>query len=312
MIEIEGYGSGRTFRQSSRHRRCFPAGALFRAAVAALVLPLMVAILASNIAGAVAPELATDWVEGDHNRARLTAGAVESAAPGSVYAFFEITMDKGWKTYWRNPGSAGGIPPEFDWSKSRNVASVEVLYPVPKVISDNAGDVIGYMEHAVFPVRITPERPGEPVQLDVSANYGICKKLCVPVAVDLALTLPPGDLPPASPDGQAALDAVPRSADRVKPGDPSGFKAQSVIEGPDARVILKARFPGAADAAEVFLYIEDGRFIPMPVRQEAQGEVVSFIIDLSDPKDLMRVKGARVLATLKGELGQSESAFVID
>jgi hypothetical protein len=98
----------------------------------------------------------------------------------------------------------------------------------------------------------------------------------------------------------------------VKPGDPSGFKAESVIEGPDARVILKARFPGAADAAEVFLYIEDGRFIPMPIRQEAQGEVVSFIIDLSDPKDLMRVKGARVLATLKGELGQSESTFVID
>ena len=272
----------------------------------------MAAITVISSSGVQAQGLATDWIEGHKNRVRLTAGSVEGSAPDRIYAFLEIGMDKGWKTYWRNPGSAGGIPPEFDWSKSSNIAAAEVLYPVPQIMSDKAGDVIGYRDHVIFPVRITPERPGEPVSLALTVNYGICEKLCVPVEVSLELDVPAGDLPAAAPDEVRALDAVPRSGNQLRPGDPSGFKAEMALQGPEPRATIQARFPGSADAAQVFLFIADGRFIPLPVRREANGEVVSFDIDLSNPEDLERVKGASVLVTLKGEKGQSEATFVID
>lgn len=259
-----------------------------------------------------AQELASDWTHGHKNRVRLTAGAVEGVGQGAVFAFVEIGLDKGWKTYWRNPGTAGGIPPVFDWTKSRNVREAEVLLPVPQIISDKAGDVIGYKEFVIFPVRILPERPGEAIDLDVVASYGICETLCVPVEATLRLTIPPGDLPAASPDAVAAFEKVPRSGAALRPGDPTGLTVVRKLSGPDAAVMLTARFPGGADEAQVFVDVADGRFIPLPVRHGADDEVVTFRIDLSNAQDLQAVKGATVRATLKGSQGQSETTFTID
>ena len=64
---------------------------------------------------------------------------------------------QGWKTYWRMPGDAG-IPPQFDWSGSQNVKSVEVLWPAPQRFIDSGGETVGYKDRVVFPLRIVPDR----------------------------------------------------------------------------------------------------------------------------------------------------------
>src|SRR3546814_7282787 len=59
-----------------------------------------------------------------------------------------MTMDPGWHTYWRHPGDSG-IAPTFDWSKSQNVAEIEVLWPAP-LRFDQPGDMtIGYKDRIV-------------------------------------------------------------------------------------------------------------------------------------------------------------------
>ena len=183
-------------------------------------------LIAAMTVSVVAQEIASDWIDGERHRLRVFAGAVPDAAPGTVTAFVEMTLDKGWKTYWMNPGTAGGIPPEFSFEGSTNVAKAEVLFPLPQVMSDKAGDVIGYREFAIFPLRITPADGAKPVGLEVTINYGICEKLCVPAETRVSLVIPPAPLPAAGPDAERAYASVPRTATNLKPGDPSAFKAE--------------------------------------------------------------------------------------
>ncbi len=268
--------------------------------------------LAVVVHPAAAQDIASDWIEGERNRIRMTAGYVEGAAPGTVMAFIELAMDKGWKTYWRNPGTAGGIPPEFDWSQSQNVAKAEVLFPIPKVMSDKAGDVIGYREFAVFPVRIWPQDPSAALALDVTVSYGICETLCVPAEARLTLAVPPGPLPPAGPDAAAAFKAVPRVAPDLSPGDPVDLRVEQHLSGPAPVIRLSARFPGDAAEARMFIDVADGRYVPLPVKRDAEGERVTFEIDLAKPEDLAAVRGASIRVTLAGSKGQSEDGFVVD
>lgn len=270
---------------------------------------------------AFAQDIASDWIDGERHRVRLIAGDVAGAKPGTVTAFVEMSMNRGWKTYWRNPGTAGGIPPEFNWSKSTNIAKAKVLFPVPQVMSDKAGDVIGYQEYAIFPMRITPVDGAAPVQLELTVNYGICAKLCVPAEAVFSLTIPPAPLPPAGPDAERAHAAVPRVGSERKPDDPSDLKVERPADKPGL-IRLSAVFPGDPESAAMFVSVPDGRYLPLPARRatgsggasfEQKGQRVAFDLDLTaSPGDLAALKGATVSVTLAGEKGQSDDSFVID
>ncbi len=91
-----------------------------------------------------------------------------------------ITMQEGWKTYWRVPGD-GGVPPSFDWSGSDNVASTSVMMPLPHRFTDENGEGIGYKTEVVFPVDVTPKDPSKPARLDLKIFYAVCNDICVPV-----------------------------------------------------------------------------------------------------------------------------------
>jgi DsbC/DsbD-like thiol-disulfide interchange protein len=268
-------------------------------------------LFAAMTASVVAQEIAGDWIDGERHRLRVFAGAVPDAVPGTVTAFVEMTLDKGWKTYWMNPGTAGGIPPEFSFEGSTNVAKAEVLFPVPQVMSDKAGDVIGYSEFAIFPLRITPADGAKSVGLDVTINYGICEKLCVPAETRASLVIPPAPLPAAGQDAERAYASVPRTATNLKPGDPSAFKTERQAGEPQS-IRLAATFPGDASMASILLAVPDGRYLPFPVKRGATGEMVAFDATFANPDDLKALKGATVTAVLIGEKGQSEYSFVID
>ncbi len=103
---------------------------------------------------------------------------------------FSSVWSPGWKTYWKNPGDSG-VPPSFDWAGSKNLKHAEVLYPAPHRFADANGTAIGYDDQVVFPVKLTPERVGEPIELKLAFAYGLCKDLCIPNDVSLGLTLEP-------------------------------------------------------------------------------------------------------------------------
>jgi DsbC/DsbD-like thiol-disulfide interchange protein len=182
----------------------------------------------------------------------ISASPAKGAKP--LRAGVEFRMDPGWHTYWRYPGDSG-VPPRFDFDASDNVREAKVLYPAPQAIVDESGTSIGYPEHVIFPVEVTPRDPNKPVNLKVTVNYAVCQKLCVPGEASLALTL--GDkssfddaltkaeasVPKVVTPQQAGLTAH-RASDTAKPSvafevaGANGKDTQIFVEGPTAEWAL--------------------------------------------------------------------------
>lgn len=257
-------------------------------------------------------QVATDWVVGYNNKARLVAGrAARDGAQTAVYAGVEIEMPKGWKTYWRAPGDAGGIPPEFDWEGSENLASVEVLYPAPHRLTDKAGDAIGYKDRVLFPIRVTAKDATLPVVINGVVQYGICKDICIPAEAKLQLEVPPAVGPSA--ELRQALTRVPVAKARagIDPVlanwrlDPNGGKPKLVLTVESA----------AAKDVDVFVAAPGGDYIPLPQRADAKsndtGTAVQFNVDLSDGVDLGALNGKALAVTIVDSRGQSESKITL-
>ncbi len=118
--------------------------------------------------------------------ARLLSGWQTDS--GTRMAALELALAPGWKTYWRSPGEAG-IPPSFDFSASRNVRSVAFHWPRPSVFDLNGVTTIGYHDHLVLPIEVTPLDPAMPVTLRATVDLGVCKDICLPASVTLTTDL---------------------------------------------------------------------------------------------------------------------------
>lgn len=109
-------------------------------------------------------------------------------ANGAYLGALRVTLQDGWKTYWRAPGDAG-IPPQFDWKRSTNVGSVSITWPAPDVFDQNGLQSIGYENQMVLPVEISPKNPAKPVRLKGTVDLGVCKDVCIPERLGFDHTL---------------------------------------------------------------------------------------------------------------------------
>ncbi len=201
-------------------------------------------------------------------RVRILPGWTTGA--GAHMAGLEITLPRGWKTYWRRPGEAG-IPPAFDWSASRNLAGIRVHWPVPQVFHQAGMRSIGYAEKVVLPVEVTPARPGQPVELSLRADMGMCRDICVPVAADATATLPA-----TGGRGDAAIRAA--LADRPLTAAESGARARCALDlgGDGATLTARLDLPALGPAPEVVFEAADpGLWISEPRTRAEGGTLVS-------------------------------------
>ncbi len=131
-------------------------------------------------------------------------------AKGTHMAALRIQLQPGWKTYWRAPGD-GGIPPQFDWSGSKNIGSVQFHWPRPKVAYINGLRTIGYSNEVIIPIEFSPRRAGQPLTLKGRVDLGVCNDICIPVSMTFSAALPAGNTKP-DPMIRAALKQAPMSA----------------------------------------------------------------------------------------------------
>lgn len=276
------------------------------------VLAAALALLPVLSSSASAQEgLASPWADGHNVRTRLIAGhgKLEDGDAGLI-AGVEIDMADGWKTYWRNPGEAGGVPPSFDWSGSTNLASATVLYPAPRRFVDRAGTTIGYKTDTVFPVRIVPKDQREPVTLKLAFAFGTCKEICVPGESTHELTVPPGNARPLPEALAASLRHVPSRS--PSPNDPVLRKTEVTLTGTAPRVLLHAEFPAGREGADALAIGPDGEYVPTPVAKgESGASGLLFEIDLTMGADIPALTGKPVTVTLVSDHGQSEAVVLL-
>jgi len=270
-------------------------------------------LLGGAVTSAAGADAVSDWVPADNARARLVAGRVVVDGASRLIAGVEIEMADGWKTYWRNPGSSG-VPPHITWDSSRNLQAARLLFPAPDRFVDREGDTIGYKHSVMFPIELTPRDPAKPVELEIGAEFGVCKDICIPVELKLALDVPAaaGQLAPSSPLAKA-VDRVPRLEGNRRANDPTLVRTQSDLTGASPRLTLEARYPGGTKGADMFIEAPDGLWIPLPKRTaDVSGDVVRFQVDLSDGADVGDLKGKVLRLTLVGASGQSETTFKLE
>lgn len=104
---------------------------------------------------------------------------------GSRVSAVQLTLAKGWKTYWRAPGDAG-IPPLFSWAGSQNLAGVSINWPTPIVFSENGMRSVGYADQVILPLSIAAKRVDQPVQINLELEIGVCKDICVPQTLKIS------------------------------------------------------------------------------------------------------------------------------
>jgi DsbC/DsbD-like thiol-disulfide interchange protein len=235
----------------------------------------------------------TDWAHAAKSQARLIAG-------GGDLAGFEIALNPGAITYWRDPGDAG-LPPTLDFSASDNVASVEPEFPAPKRIKEaDGGEAFGYDGSVVFPMRVKPRDPTKPATLKLNADFAVCEKVCLPAKARLTLTLPADGESPYAGAIDAALAAVPRAV------QPKNFGLLEAL-GADSWRLCSARQDGAP--RDLFVEAPEGWWLKTTPAQ-ADGGRDCFTLTIGDkPKDAALPITLRL--TLTGGAGAVETTMEV-
>ena len=240
----------------SFRKRHSPLGCAAIAAVAAALC----AIPAS------AGEGVSDWAPGNLAKARLIAGAFDGK---SWKAGVEIVLKGKAHTYWRQPGD-GGVPPDFDFSKSANLARATPSFPAPIRSGTPGEEFIGYLKSVVFPITVEPSNVAKPVDLRLTLNYAACEKICVPERAILRLKLQPGQSHPGSASVIAQYEALtPRP---LSEADAPTVTIAASEPGKRWRVNVAAKM---AQAVDMFVEMDGGWYFE--TRKEDGGFAVTMV-----------------------------------
>ena len=110
-----------------------------------------------------------------HTQATLILG-VKSARPGeTIMAGVRLRMDRGWHTYWQNPG-ASGMPTTIDWKLPPGVTAGSPLWPIPEKLPDKDLTTYIYSNEVVIlvPINTVPGFPAQTVQLKATVSWLEC------------------------------------------------------------------------------------------------------------------------------------------
>lgn len=214
-----------------------------------------------------------EWGVADQVKARLLSG-VESIAPDQriLSAAIEKQLSPGWHTYWRSPGESG-LPPRFDWSGSENIAGVDIAFPFPKRYKELDLTVYGYDGRVVFPMDVTLKEAGKAATVRMKMDTLVCKDICIPQSVEMALGIPAGDGMQSASTRliEAAMDKIP-----VKENTPT-LQIQNIIAGP-AGLVVTAYAQRGFDRADVFIELPDYALAGAPRIEETGQDNTAMLI----------------------------------
>ncbi|MFY8135581.1 MAG: protein-disulfide reductase DsbD domain-containing protein, partial [Aquimonas sp.] len=169
-------------------------------------LGLLAALVSAPVAAAESELLHTD-----HLRSRLVA-ASDAAVPGQTLKLgLLLQHDKGWHTYWKNPGDSG-LPTRMEFGLHEGLVVGEIEWPLPE--RQPAGGLVnfGYSHTELLPVSVAlpADFASQAIAITLKASWLICELECIPGSGEYRLELPVAKT--AGPSAHAAAFA--RAAER--------------------------------------------------------------------------------------------------
>ena len=153
--------------------------------------------------------LAGESVNSGHAEVRLLSN-LQSQQDETFYLGIEMAMDKGWHTYWENPGDSGGA---FDviWESPEGYIIENGSWPTPELIPYPPLMTYGYEDYVLFPFQVFRTADSNLGVIKATINFLICADICVPESASIEI-----DLSTEQPSSLIA-DAIKSVPNRVMP-----------------------------------------------------------------------------------------------
>ena len=142
---------------------------------------------------AQAPE--TGWVVNfNHLPVKVNVQLTGEIDDKVVNSVLNVSLDEGWKTYWRSPGE-GGVAPTFEWkNSSTNINAIDWGWPTPKRYPVLGVDTVGYKDQIHFPLQLHVDDPSEVAILQGTLTLASCTTICVLTDYEIELSFFPEGL----------------------------------------------------------------------------------------------------------------------
>ncbi len=232
-------------------------------------------------------------------RVDLLAGSGFEAEHPMLFGV-RMVMKEGWHTYWRQPGDSG-IAPRFDWSASKNVAAVKLLWPVPQRFDVEGDMTAGYAREVIWPVLVRAADAKKPMRLALEMNYGVCADICVPGQVRREVIVSPGFV--AAPETGKQIRGF---LTRV----PAAPKNESDVSARLAGDVLHVRLKGVTETPALILEGPRGVWFGKP-QATADGDALDYAVPV-EVNEGTHLAGAEVTLTFSGPVTAIEAVRDIE
>ena len=246
--------------------------AALRGAVAAMFVGLPAPAVVQAQTVALQPPPAA-FAPGPQNTGHLTAELVsqtQGVAPGGVaYVAIRQDIQKGWHTYWRNPGDSGEAT-SAQWTLPMDWSTGDWVWPAPQRLPLGPLMNYGYTGQVLLPVALNvpaSARPGTTQTLKADVAFLVCADICVPEEAKLQLDVPiVAGSAPKDPKWGAAISKTihdsPKSTD---------LYATAAWAGTGADKALKLAVTGAqvkgVDLTHAYFFPSDAKSLDHAARQ---------------------------------------------
>ncbi len=259
----------------------------------------MLMCLGTFFAANVSTASSSDWVRTDQSSLRLISERDGVAGRDSVRIGLQIKLAPGWKTYWRTPGDAG-IPPYFDWSGSENLKDVSISWPLPEKFETYGLTSWGYHDEVIFPIDVTLKEAGEPLDLKLRLQLGICENICIPY--DHAFTLALGADTAKISKEAAIIDQYAKHVPAVIGTSGVAINRASAIalNGEDFRVTAYASIP--FDSPQIIIEGIEGAYFELMSKEVSQDrKTADFTLKANLPAKTDVLAGQQIMVTVSDE-----------
>ena len=118
-------------------------------------------------------------VDTGHARISLIKDHSDFVPGTSINIGLKVSMDKGWHTYWRNPGDSGG-PIEIDWNLPKGFIVSDIKWPLPEKIEYPPLMTYGYEDFVIYPMVLSIPADYSDDYFEMNADILICADVCIP------------------------------------------------------------------------------------------------------------------------------------
>ncbi len=149
-------------------------------------------LIAASFAAPLSALAAAAAVTTEQVRAELVAHAPEGVTPGKpLWLGLLIDHQPHWHTYWKNPGDSG-LPTTLAWQLPAGVTAGDIAWPTPQKIAVGPLMNYGYEGQLLLPVPVTVSSSftGHALDIQLRAQWLVCKDVCIPQQGEFALSIP--------------------------------------------------------------------------------------------------------------------------